>query len=101
MYNYSQLLNFLLSKAGIIIFYSLIYMIYIKLNLSSNSDNDFNGLNNKSSFIDFLYFAFTVQTTIGFGDIYPKTKIAKILIMSQQFTILYGLDLIKNYFTLR
>lgn len=101
MYNYSRIINFLLSNLGIVIFFAFIYMIYIKLNLSSNSDNDFNGLNNKSSFIDFLYFAFTIQTTIGFGDIFPKTKIAKILIMCQQFTLLYGLDLIKNYLNLK
>jgi hypothetical protein len=97
---YNSILSFLLSNIGIVIFFAIIYMIYIKLNLSSSSHSDFNGLNNKSSFIDFLYFAFTVQTTIGFGDIYPKTKMAKILIMSQQFTLLYGLDLIKKYFKL-
>tara|TARA_Y100001978_G_C23469577_1_gene326326 strand:- start:9 stop:311 length:303 start_codon:yes stop_codon:yes gene_type:complete len=100
MYNYS-IINFLLSNFGIVIFFALLYMIYIKFNLSSNSDNQFNGLNSKSTFIDFLYFSFSVQTTVGFGDIFPKTKIAKILIMSQQLTLLFGLDIIKKYLNVK
>tara|TARA_Y100001933_G_C18535725_1_gene370996 strand:- start:58 stop:360 length:303 start_codon:yes stop_codon:yes gene_type:complete len=100
MYNYS-IINFLLSNFGIVIFFAVLYMIYIKFNLSSNSDNQFNGLNSKSTFIDFLYFSFSVQTTVGFGDIFPKTKIAKILIMSQQLTLLFGLDIIKKYLNVK
>ena len=38
----------------------------------------FYGLDEDSSFLDCLYLSFTIQSTVGFGDIGPKTKISKI-----------------------
>jgi len=100
MYNNLYIINFLFSNLGVVILFALLYMIYVKSSLYSTTDNEFNGLNSKSTFIDFLYFSFSIQTTVGFGDIFAKSKIAKILIMCQQLTLIFGLDLIKKYINL-
>lgn len=42
-------------------------------------------LNNFTSYIDGFYFSMTTLSTVGFGDITPKTSLAKIIIMSQLF----------------
>ena len=39
---------------------------------------------------DHLYFAFTVQSTVGFGDIYPMSPMAKIIVMAQQSVLILG-----------
>jgi voltage-gated potassium channel len=44
-----------------------------------------NHLNNYVSVIDGFYFSMTTLSTTGYGDITPKTAIAKIIIMTQQF----------------
>jgi len=41
-------------------------------------------LNGFNSFIDGLYFSMTTITTVGFGDVLPKTTLAKIVVMTQQ-----------------
>lgn len=57
----------------------------------------FNGLDKDSSLLDVLYFAWTVQSTVGFGDIYPKSSMAKMLVMSQQTLLIIGIvDLVIN-----
>jgi len=40
------------------------------------------------SAIDPLYFSFTTMSTVGYGDISPKTDRAKLIVMSQQTAIL-------------
>jgi voltage-gated potassium channel len=48
--------------------------------------------------IDPFYFSFTTMSSVGYGDYSPKTRIAKALVMSQQFLLigevvsLLGLD---------
>tara|TARA_B100001094_G_scaffold127434_1_gene123379 strand:- start:443 stop:739 length:297 start_codon:yes stop_codon:yes gene_type:complete len=93
----NNLISFLTTNLGIIVLFGIIYMIYIKFGISSNPNEEFNGLNSESTLMDFLYFSFTIQSTVGFGDITPKTKIARVLVMCQQFTLLYGLDIIKKF----
>jgi voltage-gated potassium channel len=57
----------------------------------------FNGLDKDSSLLDVAYFAFTVQSTVGFGDIYPKTSMAKMMVMTQQTLLIVGIvDLLVN-----
>lgn len=52
--------------------------------------------------IDPLYFSFTTMTTVGYGDFTPKTRRAKMLVMSQQVLVLAGeLFLICKYFGFR
>jgi len=40
------------------------------------------------SALDPFYFSFTTMSTVGYGDISPKTDRAKLLVMSQQTAIL-------------
>lgn len=42
-----------------------------------------NSLNNAKGIVDCVYFALVTLTTTGFGDVYPKTNTAKILVGSQ------------------
>lgn len=62
-----------------------------------SGENHFNGLDKSSSFLDHLYFTFTIQSTVGFGDIYPKSTIAKTVVMLQQSVlILEALELLSE-----
>jgi hypothetical protein len=88
---FSNINGFLTHNIGIAIIFAFIYMFYVKY-YSSNKDNEFNGLNSSSSLIDFLYFSLTIQSTVGFGDHYPISQSAKILVMLQQSTLLYELS---------
>jgi hypothetical protein len=40
------------------------------------------------SVIDPFYFAFTTMSTVGYGDYGPKTNMAKVIVMSQQFILM-------------
>lgn len=80
-----------LNLAVILTFTFFYYMI-----LKSGAEH-FNGLDKDSSLLDVMYFAFTVQSTVGFGDIYPKSSMAKMLVMTQQTLLIVGIvDLIVN-----
>jgi voltage-gated potassium channel len=38
--------------------------------------------------LDPFYFAFTTMSTVGYGDISPKTDTAKLMVMSQQIVLM-------------
>lgn len=38
--------------------------------------------------LDPFYFAFTTMSTVGYGDISPKTDAAKLMVMSQQIVLM-------------
>lgn len=77
-----------LNFAAILIF-SIFYYILVRRN-----EEHFNGIRSDAKFMDCFYFACTVQSTVGFGDIYPKTSMAKTLVMLQQTMLIVGvLDL--------
>jgi len=38
--------------------------------------------------LDPFYFSFTTMSSVGYGDITPKTDLAKLVVMSQQFLIM-------------
>lgn len=38
--------------------------------------------------LDPFYFSFTTMSSVGYGDISPKTDMAKLMVMSQQIVIL-------------
>ena len=38
--------------------------------------------------IDPFYFSFTTMSTVGYGDYGPKTNMAKMIVISQQFILL-------------
>ena len=48
--------------------------------------NDFSGI---ESYIDALYFSIVTQTTVGYGDIMPKSKRAKVIVSIQILLSMY------------
>jgi hypothetical protein len=71
-------------------FIAILLFTVMYFTLSMSGEEHFNGLDKSSSFLDHVYFAFTVQSTVGFGDIYPKTALAKIIVMIQQSLLIIG-----------
>ena len=69
---------------------------YIYYNIRGN--DNFSGLDfqstftnsslRKSTFIDCLYFSFTTTSTVGYGDISPKSQLSRIIVMTHQLIIL-------------
>ena len=52
--------------------------------------------------VDPFYFSFATMSSVGYGDIVPKTNRAKLLVMSQQAIVAIGIfTLIENYVRLK
>ena len=68
------------------LFYMAVAAIYAKIYYEYRKD--FNGLTDDSSFLDCFYFSFTTFSTVGYGDISPKTNLTKLLVLSQQIILL-------------
>ena len=52
--------------------------------------------------LDPFYFSFTTMSTVGYGDISPKSDRAKLLVMTQQAALLVELSsMIKNVFRVK
>ena len=49
---------------------------------------DFNSKNKMNGFIDNLYFSIITHATIGYGDISPKSKFGKLLVIFHTFFML-------------
>ena len=79
-----------LTKTLSLNFVAILLFTLIYFTISKAGDEQFNGLDKESSFLDHLYFAFTVQSTVGFGDIYPVSPMAKIIVMAQQSVLILG-----------
>jgi hypothetical protein len=58
--------------------------------LAVSGGDHFNGIDSKASLMDVLYFSSTIQSTVGFGDIYPKSSTARSLVMLQQAMLIVG-----------
>jgi len=67
----------------------LIFAIFYYL-LARSGGEHFNGIDSKASMMDVFYFSSTIQSTVGFGDIYPKSSTAKTLVMLQQAMLIVG-----------
>lgn len=72
----------------LIIVYSIIAIIYGFIYFFIKGNNNFNGLTEYSTLIDCLYFSFTTTSTVGYGDISPKSQIAKIIVITHQIILL-------------
>jgi hypothetical protein len=79
-----------LAKTLSLNFVAILLFTLLYFTLSKAGGEQFNGLDKESSFLDHLYFAFTVQSTVGFGDIYPISPMAKIVVMVQQSVLILG-----------
>ena len=58
--------------------------------LARTGGDHFNGIDSNVTFMDTFYFACTIQSTVGFGDIYPKSSMARTLVMLQQGMLIVG-----------
>lgn len=85
---YKKLSNKIFSLFMISCFFALIYKI---LNESTDYEH-YNGLNKNSSYFKYLYFSITTSSSVGYGDVYPLTKISRLLSILHQFIIILGLD---------
>jgi len=68
------------------LFYILVAAIYAKIYYQYR--DQFNGLSDDSSFLDCFYFSFTTFSTVGYGDISPKSDLTKLMVLSQQIILL-------------
>jgi len=78
----------ILSLLIITLAYGLIYSILPKEDFGFKSP------------LDPFYFAFTTMSTVGYGDISPKTDRAKLIVMTQQAALLIELSsIVKGVFS--
>ena len=73
MFNKSKIINLLYIYLIIITIFSIIYY-YVGAH---------NFHNMKNSYLDSLYFSIITSSTVGYGDITPKTNTAKIIVILQ------------------
>ena len=75
----------------VIVIFAVIYMIVGKKNFSTLKDK------RKPTFLDFLYYASTTTSSVGYGDIYPTSNLAKIIVMFNQFVAIGAIYLIPSH----
>ena len=66
----------------ILICFSLIYW-YFGTSENFNFVKESNNNSDSLTFINALYFSFITQSTTGYGDITPKTKLMRIIVICQ------------------
>jgi len=69
-----------------IILYIILSLVFAFIYFQLEHD-DFIGLNKTSDFYDYVYYSITTQTTIGYGDIAPISKRARIISIIQALLI--------------
>ena len=74
----------------IVLLFAIIYMIV------GSYKNNFNHAKKTLNFRDALYFSLTTQTKIGYGEITPRSSLAKWLVMLQQLIVLFNLPILKG-----
>ena len=82
--------TFIVVQIFFMILFAIIYRILAKNN------NHFKGLTADSPLLDFLYYSITTQTTVGYGDITPISRVSKILAMLQMSIIYLGIGLTEH-----
>ena len=68
--------------------HSMIQLLFAMIYYNIRGNNNFNGLDEESTFIDCLYFSFTTGSSVGYGDISPRSKYARILSMMHQYCVI-------------
>lgn len=83
----SRVLHKLLLFCLSIFIYSLIYcFLFNKGDFNYNTNYKKKYISISDKFLEMLYFSSITQSTVGFGDISPKTRKAKIIVVVQILT---------------
>lgn len=72
--------------SGLVHLFFIIIFAFIYFSLKG--EENFEGLGSNATFLDCLYFAMTTSSTVGYGDIAPKSQTARLLVMVHQFIVL-------------
>lgn len=70
------------------LFHLMFILIFAFIYFSLKGEEHFVGLGSDATFMDCLYFAMTTSSTVGYGDISPKSQTARFLVMVHQFIVL-------------
>lgn len=62
-----------------VVLYTIIYQYLL-------GPDHFNGLDENSGVIDYLYFSTVSQSSVGYGDISPKSSLARLIVSLQIIT---------------
>jgi len=85
---------FLFWQLLMVLIFAFAYWILTNANKCNEGDScEFDGLGPHSSLMDFLYYSLATQTTVGFGDIVPMSKMARALSMLQMTMIYLGIGI--------
>jgi len=76
--------------AGKVLYFILLSLVFAGIYMALGHEN-FNGLDESSNFFDYWYFSFTTFSTVGYGDISPKSSVAKAVVITQQMILLLDL----------
>ena len=82
---------FLVTQLSEVLLFALLYMLLEWSEPGVNFDNIKceKGEFWCSSYVKFFYFSLCIQSTIGYGDIVPKTEKARLLNIIQIFSLIY------------
>lgn len=70
------------------LFHLMFILIFAFIYFFMKGEEHFVGLGSDATFMDCLYFAMTTSSTVGYGDISPKSQTARLLVMVHQFVVL-------------
>ena len=70
------------------LFHLMFILIFAFIYFSLKGEEHFVGLGSDATFMDCIYFAMTTSSTVGYGDISPKSQTARFLVMVHQFIVL-------------
>ena len=83
---------FLISQLSAILFFAILYWVFEQLEPGLH----FKGTRNThdiNSFLDLFYYSMVTQTTVGYGDIVPVSKLARVGAICQMLLVYVGLGL--------
>ncbi|QIG59848.1 hypothetical protein [Dishui Lake phycodnavirus 4] len=75
-----------------IVFFALIYYLLAH----SEVEEHFVGLGKTSTVLDVIYFSTSIQGTVGFGDVQPKSYTARFVVSVQQLFVIVGLSRLRD-----
>jgi hypothetical protein len=84
-----EILKYKFIQYNLLLFITFFFVYWILYKINKEEHFTYDKSYNMTSIIDIMYFTLTTQTTIGYGDITPRSKIAKSIMMIHiTFTII-------------